>query len=1588
MSLPISDGLVLHLEADSGVSAAGGVVTAWEDASTSGNDLTASGDPRLGTVFTPSGASAIALDGTGDSFRNLSTLVGLPAGSADRTVFFVVKYDAVKPQAIGLAYGDDQPNEAFGLLLNTDGTLMVQGYGNQGANDGHAAVTGVQAGWIVQSVVLDDNVLRQYVNGGLVGVDSHEFATDLQQLVLGERINFGTPKYADMNISAVLIYDRALTEAERAEVESYLDQKYLEDATGNIAPVAVGESGGTLPGGSTVIDILGNDIDTALNPASVTIIDTPDFGTISAINPTTGAVTYTHNGGASTADSFTYTVTDANGVVSNPATVSLNIGVQPLSLEGFSDETVITRAEMNTNSTFFQPISMAFLPDNRMLLLSKDGEILIVDPESGTSSVYMTLNNIDSGQERGLLDITLDPDFANNGYFYLYYTPNSPEHAKIARFHHEEGSGGLTSTGNLASEFTVWQDTDGYLACCHYGGGLDFGPDGKIWLTTSDKFQSTTPGEGSAGGIDLSVDLTSSSGKIIRVNADGTVPDGSDGGIANPWANPTDGINDYIWAYGLRNPFRARWDAETGLMYIGEVGGNQQNITHDDIHVASLDQAGVFYGWPFYEGTPNTYVNNGQSPYDPADFPQPDGDIGDPANGDYYSAPIFSIAHQGHSTSITGGEVYRGDMFPTEWDGVYFYGDYTNDFIRYLLLDETGTQVLGDFAFKPSSAIPGTTNEVVSIAVGNDGALYYVMIATGEVHRITFDANHAPAIVAAGLTPLEGELPLTVTFEATVTDAEGDPLTYTLNFGDGTVLTGSFTGPSISIEHAYLTSGSYDVSLSVSDPTHTVLSQALHVDAGDVNFAPAISDADSDTSVAGAGTTEVTFTAMASDPDNDALGYIWHFGDGLSASGTVGPSGTVTASHVYATEGSFQAFLEVSDGQETVFSPNLPIQVGAATEVPVTNGLVLLLQSDIKIGLGTGNTVTAWLDGSGHGNNLFAQGDPQLVTNQTPTGQSAIVFDGVGDLLQRVSANDTLFDLPTGNADRTIFFVVDYVDPEGVAAGIAYGSGAKNKTFGLVAGADGNLTVQGYGNANDIKSGVNGVTGGFMVQSVVLSGNLVNQYRDGVLIDSETHAFNTDLQKLILGAEIGGKGEAQIKIAAVLIYDHALNATERAQVEEFLDTKYINGTTANTPPVAVADNFIYVEDMAFAGNVLIDHGNGADSDPDGDALSVSLLSNVSHGSLALNADGSFSYTPGLNFNGADSFIYRISDGHGGTDEATVSLTGTAVNDPAVAVNDSYTGTAGATLVVNALTGVLANDSDVEADAFSASLLSTVAHGTLALAADGGFSYTPTSGFTGQDSFTYQVTGGNTATVQLNVGGGQGIPVTAGLVAAYQSGENVSLGTGNQVTGWLDGSGRGNDLLAAGDPELVAAATPTGQAAIVFDGTGDLLQRVNATNTLNGLVAGGADRTMFFVVHYVAQEGVSSGLVYGDGAKNESFGLVSGGADGDLAVTGWGRLNDFDSNVAAAAQGWMVQSVVLDDNVFAHYLNGGLISSGTHTFNTDLQKLVLGAEISGKGESQMEIAAVMIYDHALTAAERGAMELYLQHEYIDQGFLLG
>jgi VCBS repeat-containing protein len=212
---------------------------------------------------------------------------------------------------------------------------------------------------------------------------------------------------------------------------------------------------------------------------------------------------------------------------------------------------------------------------------------------------------------------------------------------------------------------------------------------------------------------------------------------------------------------------------------------------------------------------------------------------------------------------------------------------------------------------------------------------------------------------------------------------------------------------------------------------------------------------------------------------------------------------------------------------------------------------------------------------------------------------------------------------------------------------------------------------------------------------------------------------------------------------------------------------------SNTAPTAVDDSYTTDEDTTL--NVAAPGVLANDSDVDGDALTASLVTDVSNGSLSLNSDGSFDYTPNPNFNGTDSFTYVANDGASDSNTATVTITVNAANDPPTAGDDSYTTDEDTTLNV-ATPGVLTNDSDPESDPLTAVLVSDVSNGSLSLNTDGSFSYTPNANFNGSDSFTYTANDGaadsNVATVSITVNSVNDPPVASD--DSYVTGEDTPL----------------------------------------------------------------------------------------------------------------------------------------------------------------------------------------------------------------------
>lgn len=441
----------------------------------------------------------------------------------------------------------------------------------------------------------------------------------------------------------------------------------------------------------------------------------------------------------------------------------------------FQNETVVSGG-------LDRPTVFEFLPDGRILIGELGERILIVQPGASQPDLtpFLIIDNEDLFGEQGLMDIELDPNFDQNGYFYVFYTMGSLNRNRVSRF---------TAGGNQAvpgSELVLWQDIDdGNFE--HHGGSVMFGPDGKLYISTGDEFSDQA----------VSLQLSSYQGKILRINPDGTVP------TDNPFRDGTGPNLDAIWAIGLRNPFRCSWDLPTGRLFIGDVGGNDNSESFEELN---LGRAGANYGWPNCEG--------------PC------------AGGAGVDVPLYSYPHGGRDACIVGGFVYRGNQFPAEYFGSFFYADYAQNWIKRLTFDTNGA-VAGVFNFEPpDGSADGPYGEPVCLKEGPDGALYYLDISfegrvEAKLRRIRYTgANRAP-VVAASVAPASGLAPLAVAFSSVGSfDPEGVLLTYTWDFGD------SQSSTQANPAHTYTRAGQYAARLTVSDGVNSSVSAPITIQVG------------------------------------------------------------------------------------------------------------------------------------------------------------------------------------------------------------------------------------------------------------------------------------------------------------------------------------------------------------------------------------------------------------------------------------------------------------------------------------------------------------------------------------------------------------------------------------------------------------------------------------------------------------------------------------------------------------------------------------------------------------------------------------
>ncbi|RYZ43010.1 MAG: hypothetical protein EOO71_05420 [Myxococcaceae bacterium] len=421
--------------------------------------------------------------------------------------------------------------------------------------------------------------------------------------------------------------------------------------------------------------------------------------------------------------------------------------------------------ETNYASTALTPATgMAWAPDGsgRLFVTLKNGAIRTVAMKDGVletqagslvTRLFATEPAVHTNSECGLIGIAFDPNYVVNRYVYFFVTVSASEQ-RIVRYTDANG------TGTARTEVVRNLPTTGNN---HDGGGIGFGPDGKLYWAIGDL--------GNGTGVDA--DLTSMASKVSRANLDGTPAND------NPFNDGVGPNNEYIWARGFRNPFTLTFQPSTGQLWVNTVGTGYEQIfvatrgSHAGYNDFENNQpAGNNYLTPVIKyrtngtdsrsliatggavrtGGVTTFTTTGAHGFRKGERITFEG-VGDASfNGDFYvasaaAAPTtttFTVAQPGLPDassgggtaqtqalggSITGGTFYDATLFPPEYRGNFFFGDFNSGQV-------TRATLAGDNSVATVDAWGSSFNSNVDMAVGPDGALYALGYTNGVVRRI------------------------------------------------------------------------------------------------------------------------------------------------------------------------------------------------------------------------------------------------------------------------------------------------------------------------------------------------------------------------------------------------------------------------------------------------------------------------------------------------------------------------------------------------------------------------------------------------------------------------------------------------------------------------------------------------------------------------------------------------------------------------------------------------------------------------------------------------------------------------------------
>ena len=529
-------------------------------------------------------------------------------------------------------------------------------------------------------------------------------------------------------------------------------------------------------------------------------------------------------------------------------------------------------------SELTEPMQLAMFPDGRVIFIERRGNIKIYDPATGLTSVAYKLP-VYSEEEDGLMGLAIDPNYAQNHWIYLYYSPLGQESVnKLSRFVFQNNNLDITSEKVILKVGVQREE------CCHTGGCIRITPDGMLYLSTGDNtnpFASEGYNPIDEGRSRSPWDAQKSSantndlrGKILRIKPlpDGTYicPAGNlftsqDVHVTSP-EGPGPGIDrPEIYVMGCRNPYRISVDTRRNLLFWGEVGPDAGEpdtargpAGHDEVNRA---RAAGFFGWPYFVGDNKPYRNYDFSRktsgprYDPLqpfnDSPNNTGSRNLPPAQPafiwypYSNSPEFPLVGKGGRNAMAG-PTYYVDQYPAATRLPDYYNGklITYDWMRGWMMAVT-IDSLGNFSRMETFGDSVVLIRPMDMLVDKNGSFWVLEYGTqwfssnpdARLSRIDYVRGNRPPMPVLEADKTADNSPCTVVFSASKTrDYDHDQLHYELDFGDGTppvTFDGRFArarsglsadageplkkNPLDSVIHVYTTDGTYEVTLKVTD---------------------------------------------------------------------------------------------------------------------------------------------------------------------------------------------------------------------------------------------------------------------------------------------------------------------------------------------------------------------------------------------------------------------------------------------------------------------------------------------------------------------------------------------------------------------------------------------------------------------------------------------------------------------------------------------------------------------------------------------------------------------------------------------------